>query len=408
MLRIAIAILLLIFTDCRGKPKQQETEPALPAQTQLPDAPPPAQPPADVKNPVAVNPRIASSVFLFDEKIVQAVRLPASDKPPLFILHGRFSGKKPLYAYVFSDRIRFVQPNGTVEAEIPSGFALSPRLVLRVPGAAGKPDRVLTAWGRDMMRRKDTANSVVFTLAHLSGKTAVQETLHQATTQRPDPQNAAVAPDGSIMLAWFSDKYTVQAAIVSPGGKTVKTLLSAPMISRLAFLKTKSGNYTLAVARVYGDQPGSDGGLFLFENEKWRQLPTVRGVRGLCADIRPDGWDLWVGDCWDKDYGRVAKACISLVSVRGTEAQRRQIAEIPGSFSVFDILPCNLLGPKKPGKLIQTNNQLLWISADGKEGPQYLASWSSPSPPVVADIDGDGFDEVLIATPEPLAIKAKK
>ena len=133
-----------------------------------------------------------------------------------------------------------------------------------------------------------------------------------------------------------------------------------------------------------------------------------RGVRGLWADVRPDGWDLWAGDGWDKDYGRVAKAYLSLVSVRGQQVQRRQIAEIASGFSVFDILPCNLFGPEKPGKLVKTNNQLLWIPASADAEPKYLASWSSSASPVVADIDGDGFDEILIATPEPIALKIKK
>lgn len=340
-----------------------------------------------------------------DEAILQAVKLPAVPNTA-FILHGRFDGRQSLYAYVLSSGIRFLRPDGTVVAEAVQGTG-SARLALKVPGSGGRPDRVLVGWGRDPASRL-AQNTVVFTLSDASAKPAVHQVIHQTVSDRADPQDAVLAPDGALVLAWFSDKYTVQVGLLAPGESQVKTVTSAAMISRLGVLGAREGRYTLAVARVYGDEPGSDGGLFLFEDGQWRRLPTVRGVRGLWVSAKPDGWDLWVGDGWNKDYGRVARAYLSVVSVRGQEAQRRQVAEIQGGFSVFDILPCHLFGPKKPGKLLKTNNQLLWIPDAADAPPAYLASWSSPDAPVVADVDGDGYDEILIATPEPMALKAKK
>lgn len=409
MRKIFIVILLLLFVDCKGKEKPQETVTQEPAQTHIPNlSQSPVAPPVSVK-PNEINPRIANVNFIANEQVVQTERLPVSDKPPLFVLYGRFDGKNALYAYVLQDRIRFVKSNGFVVAEVVSD--LTARFAIRVPGIGNRPDRVLVGWGRDPMSKKDIAKRVEFTLTDLSGKTPnqmVHTILHQAQTDRADPQDAVMAPDGSFVLAWFSDKYTVQTAVITPGSKDAKNLFSAAMISRIAVLKVENNRYTLAVARIYGDQPGSDGGLFIVEDKTWRQLPTVRGVRGLWADIQQDGWDLWAGDGWDKDYGRVAKAYLSLISVRGQQVQRKQIAEIERGFSVFDILPCNLFGLEKPGKLIKTNNQLLWLPNSADTKPTYLASWSATTMPTVSDLDQDGFDEILIATPEPIALKLKK
>lgn len=409
MRQIFIAILLLLLVDCKVKEKPQEPVTQEPAQIQMPNLSQPLNAsPVSVK-PNEINPRITHVNFIANEQVVQTVRLPVSDKPPLFVLYGRFDGKNALYAYVFQDRIRFIQTNGSVVSEVVSD--LTARLAVRVPGIGNRPDRVLVGWGRDLLSKKDITKRVEFTLTDLSGKAPnkiVHTILHQAQTDRADPQDAVIAPDGSLVLAWFSDKYTVQTAVIAPGGKDAKHLFSAAMISRIAVLKVDNDRYTLAVARIYGDQPGSDGGLFIVEDKTWRQLPTVRGVRGLWAEIQQDGWNLLVGDGWDKDYGRVAKAYLSFISVRGQQVQRKQIAEIEQSFSVFDILPCNFFGPEKPGKLIKTNNQLLWLPNSADTKPTYLASWSAPTVPAVSDCDQDGFDEILIATSEPIALKLKK
>jgi len=403
--------ILLSTLSCRKSSPPSEAPPAAPGPAPAPEVvmtpvPPPAEPPKPI------NQRVREPQFTIDEKTVEAVKLPAGDGPVQYVLAGRFdASSRILLAYVMADRIQFRAIDGTVIATVQhAGF---PRLVRLLPGAPKRPDRLLAGWGRNPMGRSQEER-ISFTLTDLSGMSPdkkpapVHEIIHQTTSKRADPQDAVAAADGTIYLAWFSDKYTVQVARRLAAGGVVETLTSASMIGRIAVLEKTGGGHVLVVARVYGDQPGSNGGLYLFEDQKMKPLPTVRGVRGLWAQTITGGYEIWVGDGWDKDYGKVARAFLSIVSVKGETIERRQVTELTASYSVMSIAPCNWYGPEKPGFVIKTNNQLLWIDAGGAAAPIVIAQWGGLAEPVVSDIDGDRSNEILIVSPEPTLLKARK
>jgi hypothetical protein len=282
-----------------------------------------------------------------------------------------------------------------------------------VQGDAKRPDRVLAGWGRNPISRSPEER-ITFTLTDASGLTAekkpaaVHEVIHQTTSKRADPQDAVAAADGSIYLAWFSDKYTVQVGHRAPAGGELSILVSASMIGRIAVVEKAGGGHQLIVARVYGDEPGSDGGLFVFEEGKLKPLPTVRGVRGLWARSTKEGFEAWIGDGWDKDYGKIARAFLSVVSTRGQTTERRQITELTGPYSVMSIVPCNWHGPAKPGFVVKTNNALFWVDEAASTAPELIARWGSPADPVIVDLDDDRHQEILIVSPEPTLLKARK
>jgi hypothetical protein len=406
-----LLVLSLVSLACKREiPKKQQ--PATPVE-QVPDtetvmtpAPPPEEPPRPV------NPRIKEPGFSANTQEVEVVRLPAGDGQVQYVLAGRFDrGLTSLLAYVYPDRIQFRTPDGAVVAATAHpGF---PRLVRLVDGQGRRPDRVLVGWGRNVAARPPDER-LSFTLTDASALTAekkpqaVHEVILQTTSSRADPVDAVIASDGSLYLAWFSDKYTVRVGLRAAGVPEVKELVSASMIGRLAVATRGAGENALFVARVYGDEPGSNGGLFRLEDGKLAPLPSVRGVRGLWATATKDGFEVWTGDGWDKDYGKVAQALVSVVTIRDQAAERRQVAEIAAGYSVMSIAPCALHGPDKPGFVLKTNNQLLWIDAAAAAPPIVLASWGGPSEPVVADVDGDGRHELFIGSPEPVYLRARK
>lgn len=369
-------------------------------------APPPEAPPRPV------NPRIKESGFSANTQEVDPLKLPAGDGPVQYVLAGRFDrGLTPLLAYVYPDRVQFRSLDGAVVAVATHpGF---PRLVKLVDGQGKRPDRVLVGWGRNLASRPPDER-LSFTLTDASALTeqkkpqAVHEVVFQTTSPRADPVDAVIAADGSLYLAWFSDKYTVRVGLRAPGTSEVKELTAASMIGRLAVATRPSGGNELFVARVYGDEPGSDGGLFRLVDGNLAPLPAVRGVRGLWAASTKDGFEVWAGDGWDKDYGKVASALVSVVTIRDQTAERRQVAEIAAGFSVMSLTPCALYGPEKPGFVLKTNNQLLWLDEAAAAVPVVLASWGGPADPVVADVDGDGHQELLIGSPEPVLLRARK
>ncbi|MBU1069507.1 hypothetical protein KJ975_08070 [Myxococcota bacterium] len=410
-MKYALVILMLFSLSCE-KPKLRKDTPVkgqapeTVSEVVMTPVPPPAEPPKPI------NPRVREPQFSVEEKTVEAVKLPAGEGPVQYMLAGRFDAStRQLLAYVMTDRIQFRAPDGALVAvALHQGF---PRLVRLVPGTGKRPDRVLTGWGRNPISRSPEER-ITFTLTDASGMTpekkpaTVHEVIHQTTSKRADPQDAVAAADGSIYMAWFSDKYTVQVGQRAPSGGEVKILLSASMIGRISVVEKAGGGHQLIVARVYGDEPGSDGGLFLFEDGRLKPLPTVRGVRGLWALTTKEGFDAWIGDGWDKDYGKVARAFLSVVSIRGQTIERRQITELTGSYSVMSIVPCNWHGPGRPGLVIKTNNSLFWIDEAATTAPELIARWGSPADPVIVDLDGDRNQEILIVSPEPTLLKARK
>lgn len=412
MKHFSLLLMGLLFALSCKRPVPREKAPA-PVPDQAPDAEvvmTPAPPPEEPPRPV--NPRIRETPFSANEQELEVVRLPAGEGPVQYVLAGRFDrGLSRLLAYVQADRLQFRTLEGAVVASVTHpGF---PRLVRLVDGQGKRPDRVLVGWGRNPAARPPDER-LSFTLTDASALTAekkpqaVHEVILETTSPRADPVDAVVADDGSLYLAWFSDKYTVRVGLRAAGVQEVKELVSASMIGRLAVAPRAAGGHQLFVARVYGDEPGSDGGLYRLEDGKLIPLPAVRGVRGLWAAATKDGFEVWAGDGWDKDYGKVARALISVVTVRGQTVERRQLAELAAGYSVMTIAPCALYGPEKPGFVLKTNNQLLWIDEAAAAPPVVLASWGGPSDPVVADVDGDGRHELLIGAPEPVLLKARK
>jgi len=406
-----ILVLLLFTISCKESSSRSDApsripEPAPDSEVVMTPVPPPAEPPAPI------NPRIKEPSFFVDEKTVEIVRLPAGDGPVQYVLAGRFDGsQKTQLAYVMADRIQFRAIDGAALATVQhTGF---PRLVRLIFGPRTGPDRVLVGWGRNPAGRS-AEDRISFTVTDVSGRTpekkltGVHEIIHQTTSQRADPQDAVVTSDGSIYLAWFSDKYTVQVARRAASGGEVQKLVTASMIGRLAVIPAAAGDPQVFVARVYGDEPGSSGGLYQLVGTQLKPLPTVRGVRGLWAGQNKDGLELWVGDGWDKDYGKVARAFLSMITIQGEKVERRQVAELTAGYSVMSIAPCDWYGPQKPGFVIKTNNQLLWIDQAAAAAPVVIAQWGSLADPVVVDLDGDRKQEILIVSGEPILLKARK
>ena len=144
---------------------------------------------------------------------------------------------------------------------------------------------------------------------------------------RNQPTSLAVL-DGRIWLNTFSDERKVSGGWVEGGGLTVVqegALASA--------MRPLAGG--VAVGRLYGDEPRSDGDLVLVGPTGARRLPSLRGVRAMTtADLNGDGHDeLIVGDGWHYNYGERAQAHVALYAGPDYDGART-IALPPGDYAV--------------------------------------------------------------------------
>ncbi len=133
---------------------------------------------------------------------------------------------------------------------------------------------------------------------------------------------------GRVFLAHFEDRFTVTGGWLEGG------VLTAVHQGRLATQQLPMTEGVVA-GRVYGEEPLSDGDLVLHGVDGSRELPSLRGVRGLAtADLDEDGdADLLVGDGWHYAYAEQATARVQVLEGPSWR-DSRTVGFFPGDYSV--------------------------------------------------------------------------
>ncbi|MCK6526932.1 hypothetical protein L6R50_05020 [Myxococcota bacterium] len=146
------------------------------------------------------------------------------------------------------------------------------------------------------------------------------------------------------------------------------------------------------LGRVYGDAVGDDGDLSVWMDggEARVAVPTLRGVRAaVAADTDGDGRDeLWFGDGWHQDYGKVARYRLNRWrwDGAGKVPPPERIDERPGMYAVLRIEAVDLDG----------DLELEVLAAGNKEIVRYdLGKRGKPAARKVADCGTEGAFAVL-------------
>ncbi len=162
--------------------------------------------------------------------------------------------------------------------------------------------------------------------------------------------------EGRAFISVFEAGKTVSGGWVQDGSLVPVTSV------QMGMQQVPLGGAVVAVGRLYGDTPRSDGDLRLLNpGEEDRILPTLRGVRALAAgDLDQDGAvDLLAADGWHFKYGTHARA--RLVLYRGPSfADRRILAEFTADYTLnrIEIIP----GTKdKQPRILATGTQNVYL-----------------------------------------------
>ena len=110
--------------------------------------------------------------------------------------------------------------------------------------------------------------------------------------------------------------------------------------NRLALRMYPKTENEVYVGRVYGDEPRSDGDLFLYkEGTPSVKIKNFRGIRALTlSDINNDGKkELLVSDGWHYQYGTMAQARVSLFT--SDDDNPIPLADLPKEYTINRIEP---------------------------------------------------------------------
>ncbi len=175
--------------------------------------------------------------------------------------------------------------------------------------------------------------------------------------------------DGRVFVAAFSDTRRVVGGFLDDGA----LIPAADAHMGMQMLPWAGG---VAVGRLYGDAPRSNGDLSWVKEGKAAPLPSLRGVRTMATgDLDGDGAaELLVGDGWHVAYGERAVARVRLLRDPGDLG--RTIAFLDGSYAVTDLevigrgAEARILAGGTEGVYLLTRDGLGWRSdrlADGSE-----------------------------------------
>ena len=128
-----------------------------------------------------------------------------------------------------------------------------------------------------------------------------------------------------LMLCYFDSKYYTRLGVLSPTASDVWRFEERFRI-RLGMHLDMDGERVL-VGRPYADAEEGSGELRLFDGEKWRDLPSVRGISAAVFRRTPKGAldGILIGDGWHQNYGVFAEPRLTWLkfdSARGQYAAR--------------------------------------------------------------------------------------
>jgi len=165
----------------------------------------------------------------------------------------------------------------------------------------------------------------------------------------------------------------------------------------------------LVVARVYGDRRGAPGDAFLWEAVGRRTPLAIQGgVRFVTtADLNQDGVaEVLLADGWAANYGRDARARITVGEHRGGAFTTRQIGELPGEFLITKIVPYDLDRDRRLELVVLGNRSVSVFRRGGNRAWKRTSLGAAPGAQdlAVGNLDADPRPELIVASRNGLRI----
>ena len=207
---------------------------------------------------------------------------------------------------------------------------------------------------------------VVEIWAEGGGKAWWVRTLYEQSTAR----NQVTSLSGrNLYVTHFVSKYEVTGGFLAPDGTLASERKIHMGMARVPADLDGDGALEVAVGRIYGDEPRSDGDLTVYDGDVAVQITTHRGVRSLAAaDLNGDDVpELVFGDGWHFKYRDEGKGRLNVARFISAEEgyETTLIADLPEQFAVMKLEIRDLDGDGKP-EIIAGGNSKLFVARAGQ------------------------------------------
>ncbi len=270
----------------------------------------------------------------------------------------------------------------------------------------------VVGWGFGRRARQGPARVVAY--RYRAGR-LTQELLLEQKSPKPLVSSLVVGRyrgRPSVVASIYVDKYNTQLWLITPQGTGYRTtrLEKIRMANTLALGPVRRrGVNELVVARVYGDQRGAPGDAFLWEGKGKRiPIPIRGGVRFVTTvDLNGDGVaEVLLADGWSANYGRDARAQLTVGEFHNGAFKSRVLGTLPGEFMIQRIVPVDLNRDKRPD-LVVLGNQTVSAFVHGKGNTWKLRRLGTARMALdlaVGSLDVDPRPELFVATRNDLRI----
>jgi thiol-disulfide isomerase/thioredoxin len=229
------------------------------------------------------------------------------------------------------------------------------------------------------------------------------------TRQSPRPQPVFLAvtdTDGDdiheIVFSFFESKYMVNTVILkkTEGGWSDEELFVERMATAHDIGSLDRTGQVHVVGRVYGDSLGETGDAYILKGREKIDLNVFRGVRSAVriGDGNNDRHnEIFVGDGWHQNYGKMARARLAVISPGDTGYSYSLIEDIRGETDVSQIEVADINGDRLNEVLVSCNNFMrIYKNEDGR-WLCFSDTSLTAGPFAVGNIAGDRRKEVIIA-----------
>jgi thiol-disulfide isomerase/thioredoxin len=235
-----------------------------------------------------------------------------------------------------------------------------------------------------------------------------REEIYSKASERPQVTNLSVndyhnTGRNEIVLSYFDSKYFVETVTLSNNKSSGKWPAKVAAHERMAMARDvypMDGGKRLVpvVGRPYGDSIGALGDAYLSGAEK-KLLPTYRGVKVVrTGDGDNDGRaEIYVGDGWHQDYGKMARGRLAVVTEQGDAFNYELIEDVKGEYEISQIEIADIDGDGKNEVLARGNKYFRIYRKNGANWQVYTDTALPVTPFTTGDLNGDGRREVIFS-----------